>query len=264
MVMPKGEDKVIVQPADVDSSYNSESGLLSSDQPSDSRPATEEDKTLQPSDSAPKPSGIKTPLAALALLNKTIILVPEAQKATVENTPSASCSKVSHVLENPAALQPHSSPPIVRRSRGRPRKNDKIPLSPVSPASENKVKESTSQSHGETSNLVEERPTEKITLTETQSGDNPAPVKRRGRPLKRTLSETTWVPLVIRRGHSPPKPEDGPVSTSRGSPQKARLNMDRKSTRPLTRGALGKDFPSAKKRSWLDVEKDLEPEDESE
>lgn len=256
--MTKGEDgKVIVQPAEADSSYNGESGLLSSDQPSDSRPAVEEDKTLQPSDSEPKPSGVKTPLAALALLNKTIVLIPEALKATVENTPTASCSNVSHVLENPAALQPHSSPPIVRRSRGRPRKNDKIPPSTVSPASESKAKESTSQSHGETSNLVEEKPKEKITLTKTQSGDNPEPVKRRGRPLKRKSSETTWVPLLIRRGHSPPKPQDGPVSTSH-------LNMDRKSSRPLTRGALGKDFPSAKKRSWLDVEKDLEPEDESE
>ena len=27
--------------------------------------------------------------------------------------------------------------------------------------------------------------------------------------------------------------------------------------RPLTRGALGKDFPSAKRRSWIDVEKEL-------
>ncbi|KAF7656799.1 hypothetical protein LDENG_00035930 [Lucifuga dentata] len=31
-------------------------------------------------------------------------------------------------------------------------------------------------------------------------------------------------------------------------------------SRPLTRGALGKDFPSAKKRSWIDVEKELEQE----
>lgn len=83
-----------------------------------------------------------------------------------------------------------------------------------------------------------------------------APGKRgRGRPRKTRVHPgdssddgATWLPGV---GLS----SDG---SSKCTPARSARLSDRNSRRPLTRGALGKDFPSAKKRSWIDVERELE------
>lgn len=89
----------------------------------------------------------------------------------------------------------------------------------------------------------------------------PVPGKRaRGRPRKPTAEVftddtedssddgTAWRPPVDSRSNQKRKCTQA---------KSARLS-DRSSRRPLTRGALGKDFPSAKKRSWIDVERELE------
>ncbi|KAL6095587.1 uncharacterized protein ACO6RY_09483 [Pungitius sinensis] len=91
-------------------------------------------------------------------------------------------------------------------------------------------------------------------------GDGPPAVKRpRGRPPKKR-SPQLWRPPAQR---SASLPSSSPVGPSPGSPDsKRRAAGAGGACRPLTRGSLGKDFPSAKKRSWIDVEKELELEQE--
>lgn len=92
-------------------------------------------------------------------------------------------------------------------------------------------------------------------------------VKRgRGRPQKRS-PQRDWIPPVSR-------PKLGLDSADDNIFDKLTCNYKRPETdavpacinesRPLTRGALGKDFPSAKKQSWIDVEKELYDELDSE
>ncbi|XP_044026184.1 MAX gene-associated protein isoform X2 [Siniperca chuatsi] len=280
----EGEDSI---------SKNQEKSFTESDHPSDSESShiLEEDKTVQSSNSEPNRSSVTPPLAELALLNKSIS-VPSVALQAVENsqeggtvvglnkTAATACLSFKHVRQIPTSVEPEPdpSPPVVRRRRGRPRKN---PVTPVGENEKHTVVEDTSES--ETSILVEEGQSEKITLevTETQAedttgrvSDNPVPVKRgRGRPPKKKSAQL-WSPPVMRAGRSPSKSNvDSPVRLSRSfkspdtkpkeSPATTLLeNMI--TSRPLTRGALGKDFPSAKKRSWIDIEKELEPELESE
>lgn len=91
-----------------------------------------------------------------------------------------------------------------------------------------------------------------------------APGKRgRGRPRK-----TPSAPLNNR--HPADSSDDGatwhpgkctsPDRKSKRAPARSTRLTERNSRRPLTRAALGKDFPSAKKRSWIDVERELEPD----
>lgn len=90
----------------------------------------------------------------------------------------------------------------------------------------------------------------------------PVPGKRaRGRPRKTKNA-------VLNDGQPEDSSDDGATwrpgmcSSSNGNgkctPARSTRLSDRNSRRPLTRGALGKDFPSAKKRSWIDVERELE------
>lgn len=87
------------------------------------------------------------------------------------------------------------------------------------------------------------------------------PGKRgRGRPRKTTTvpvndgnpsdHSTTWRPGACSSADK----------SSKCTPTRSNRLPDRNSRRPLTRGALGKDFPSAKKRSWIDIERELEPD----
>lgn len=87
----------------------------------------------------------------------------------------------------------------------------------------------------------------------------PVPGKRgRGRPRKTNE--------VLNDGDPEDSSDDGttwrpPMCSSlngKCTPVRSSRLSDRNSRRPLTRGALGKDFPSAKKRSWIDVERELE------
>lgn len=283
------------QPSDVDSCKNQEKSFSEPDVPSDSESShiLEEDKTVQSSDSKPKRSGVTAPLTELALLNKSIFVPPVALQA-VENsqeggtavglnkTLATACLSFQRVRQIPTSVEPEPdpSPPVVRRRRGRPRKN---PVTPVGENEKHTVAEDANKSvsESETSILDEERQSEKMPLEEARAedtpgtvSDNPVPVKRgRGRPPKK--SAQLWSPPLMRARSSPSKSnEDSPVRLSRRfkspdtkpkeSPARTTLLGAGNSSRPLTRGALGKDFPSAKKRSWIDVEKELEPELESE
>lgn len=251
------------QPSDVDSSKNGErSILLKSAYPSESGRVSEEDKTVRSSK-----------------IKRLAVKAPKAAENSQEGG-SVSCLSFNHGRQIPTAVEPDPSPGFVRRGRGRPRKNPITPVTPVPPVSENEkptVVEDSSKTHlseSETSILVEERQSKKIVVVVAKDSpavvnDSPVPVKRgRGRPPKK--KQEMWSPPAMGAGSSPSKPEDSPMWLSRSfkspdaspkrSPATASLQVNMKTSRPLTRGALGKDFPSAKKRSWIDIEKELDPE----
>lgn len=292
----KEEDgKVIVQPSDTRSPNNRESVLLKSDHPSESGRVLDENKTRQPLNPRLQSLAVKAPLAELVLLNKSIFVPPVAPQdgensqeggpaAILKKTPQLSCLSFNHTRQSPRVGEPEPepdpepSPSVARRSRGRPRKNPTAPVSPVEETENPSVVEdySKSLSESETSILIEERQSKKIILEVTKDspanvGDNLAPVKRgRGRPPKKKSVQLCSPPRT-RAGSSPSKSnEDSPIARSSKSPDAdakpvtASHHVEMNKSRPLTRGALGKDFPSAKKRSWIDVEKELEPEFEYE
>lgn len=279
------------QPSDVDSSKNQEKSFSASDQPSDSENSRilEESRTTS-SNFDPKHSGITNPLTDIAFLNKSIyapsmpLHAPENSQeggtvAGLKQTLATACLSFNCVRQVPTAVEAESNPnpPVVRRRRGRPRKNP-IPL--VSVNKKHTVVQVTRKSISESQTfiLVEKRQNEKNTLevmkrqakdppaVVKEVADNPVPVKRgRGRPPKKKLQLCS--PPVAQAGSSSSKSnEDSPVRLScantkpKASPTATKLPGNVSTSRPLTRGALGKDFPSAKKRSWIDMEKELEPE----
>lgn len=200
---------------------------------------TEEHKPVQ--SSKPKPS---SPMASVTFLNKSIILVQKALKAA-EQIPTGH--------PQPAAQAPTQA--SVQRSRGRPRKAPRGHVKPA-PASDQLAVGDRPETpgHRETSAPVQAGPKKNVALSAAK-GDSPVLLKRgRGRPPKRSSSEGLWIPPVVQR--------EGATLTSDKIPDNV-LKESRK-TRPLTRAALGKDFPSAKKRSWIDMEKELEQDTDSE
>lgn len=200
----------------------------------------EENKTLQSLNSIPKPPCVNSPMASVTFLNKSMLLVQKALRAAEQIPP---------VDPQPAPTQP------APRSRGRPRKTPRTHVK-LAPAREQAAVEDSvkSEKHSETSTPVEAGPKENGPLSGT-TGDSPVLLKRgRGRPPKRSSSEGLWIPPVVQRGSVTPKSVDIPDHFSKES----------RKARPLTRAALGKDFPSAKKRSWIDLEKELERDNESE
>ncbi|XP_051909489.1 MAX gene-associated protein isoform X6 [Hippocampus zosterae] len=92
----------------------------------------------------------------------------------------------------------------------------------------------------------------------------------RGRPRK---GES-----ILKRKEKPDKDEtfipnnckDQPIKRRRGRPRKSEpsaspeYNVGGGASRPRTRGSLGKDFPSAKRQSWIDIEMELDPDSDSE
>lgn len=266
----KGENgEVSMQPSDVDQSRNREKSFSISDQPTDSESSRilEEERTEQSSNSEPKRSP--------ALLNKSTF-VPLMAPQAVENSQEGGAVLVLN--KTPAAPsgepQPDGSTPVVRRGRGRPRKY------PITPISENEQRTVVKDTNKSASPQVKDGQSQNITLklakdTPGTVRDIPVLVKRcRGRPPKKKSAQR-GSPPITRAGSSPLRPnKDSPVRLSRSftspdtkpkeSPAATTLLGEMNTSRPLTRGALGKDFPSAKKRSWIDVEKELEPELESE
>lgn len=279
----EGGSSVNTQPSDVDTYKNQEKSFSLSDQPSNSENShiLEEDKT--PSDVDPKHSGETTSLADVAVLKKSIYASPIPQKvsrnspqndavADLKKTLATACLSFNYVPRVPAAVKakPDPSTPVVRRPRGRPRKH---PLPLVSDSKTHAVVEETRKG-GATFVLVEDKQKEKetfeVTTTEAKNApvvsevaDNPVPAKRgRGRPPKRKSQLCS--PPVAQAGCSSSKSNEDRLSCSntklKASPAATKFVGATKTSRPLTRGALGKDFPSAKKRSWIDVERELEPE----
>lgn len=245
----------------------------------------EDDQTVQPSNSKPKSSGPMPAPVELTLLKSISVPsgTPQAVEKSQEGGPAERVDKtlptacLSFQLVNiiPSPL----IPPVVRRGRGRPRKNS---LPPCGAFLQNGLLEDAgvNLSKSKTSTGVEETLSEKRTVASSEMqaddspgvvSDNPLLVKRgRGRPPKKKTIQL-WSPPGVKAGSSPSSsykhspvrqtycfksPEESPATTTR--------HGEVSDYRPLTRGSLGKDFPSAKKRSWIDVEKELEPELESE
>ncbi|KAG7263634.1 hypothetical protein CRUP_019726 [Coryphaenoides rupestris] len=176
------------------------------------------------------------------------------------------------------------SPTAPRRGPGRPRKSPA-----VTPAGQNA--DDAGLSEGSTTEAPRPPPAAKAAAAKAAGAGagrggrggsskkaavaaSPVPVKRGpGRPRKRPLE-------VDNRGRGPKVKQAActpvsqgrhrPVRNARKSPEEARptraicspvVNQsggEGSAKRPLTRGSLGKDFPSAKRMSWLDMEKELE------
>ncbi|XP_030578026.1 MAX gene-associated protein isoform X2 [Archocentrus centrarchus] len=288
----KGEESDVsssanMQPSDVDLLKKSDTNLSASDPPLDSETGNNLDSKTASSDSDSKGSNASYPLAELAILNKSIFVSSVDLKATensCEGSKSAglnttlpaarlSFNPVHHIP--PVGSETDPSHPIVCRARGRPRKN---PAS--TPVGENEkctVVEKTRNcvSEGEISMLLKKKQSKKNTLEETKMnaedptgkarkvGAKPVPGKRpRGRPPKRR-SAPVKRPASSPLRSSPARLKcrsQSPAAKAKESPATTNILGDIRRSRPLTRGALGKDFPSAKKRSWIDVEKELEPD----
>lgn len=252
----------------------SDATISASDLPLDSETGHNLKSKTASSDSDSKVSGVISPQAELATLNKSMFVPSVDLKATENNIEGSTGAGMSTTL--PAAhlrfnrvcsVKSEADPslPEARRGRGRPRRN------PASTAVGEKEKcsmiEETNKcvSKGEISVLLEEKQSKKITLEET---------KKEAEGLAGNVGKVADIPVPVKRPRGrPPKRKSAPVkrpasSPLRSSSKKLKCNPSAKATespttktpRPLTRGALGKDFPSAKKRSWIDVEKELEPD----
>lgn len=226
--------------------------------------------TVQTSNSQPNPSSSSLP-PPQGLVNKPCFLSLTGLTAATE-TSSASQGAARLTIQHvhpvptltalPSDRSPASvEPPVVRRGRGRPRKHPHPETLQTTDACET-----------DTSLLVDEVKTETETVEVTDPRDVNAPpsVKRgRGRPRKDpSKPERMWRPPAYRakRSLSPESDGDSPERYSDAVVCKEEPSLVgiTNTTRHLTRGALGKDFPSAKKRSWIDLEKELDPEFEYE
>lgn len=200
---------------------------------------TKEHQPLQSANSKPS-----FPMASVTFLNKSILVVQKALQAA-EQIPSTQ--------PQPAPQAAPTQPPV-QRSRGRPRKSPRIHVKPAPASDQLAVRGSVKTvNHSQTSTPVQAGPKKNVALSATK-GDPPVLPKRgRGRPPKRSSSERLWIPPVVQRESVTPKSDNIPDNFSKES----------RKARPLTRAALGKDFPSAKKRSWIDMEKELEQDTDS-
>ncbi|KAM6992388.1 uncharacterized protein mgab [Tautogolabrus adspersus] len=284
MIMKPKEDGAEGGPSDLDPSKSKDKNPSESNQ----LPALENiqilDKPVPTTESQPKPQVVPAPVDDHVVLNKQIV-VPLVDLKTVkggsteageEKTHGAARLTFQHVRQVPTYVvepKPDPDPPVVRRGRGRPRKH---PLPLVGEYAQHAV---TCKSESEASILIADVKPEKepVEVTKTQAEDYSPPVKRgRGRPRKDKqkgrLLQMWRPPPNLMRKKRPKSEEDSPDRSSdtfQSPDAKCKIEETplpgcKSSFRPLTRGALGKDFPSAKRRSWIDVEKELEPELESE
>lgn len=264
----EGEDAdVKLQPPEEDSPGNKEKiNVLKTDYPTEGTCVLERNALHSPKDS--KHPGSTAVLANLAFLRASTSGHPSVAGAAENSRAegSANNSKQGSVV------------PSGRRGRGRPRKHPSNTPHPASPMTENKITAAEgSQNEREPTILVEDRQSKKRILEVARDKvvrNSQPPVKRgRGRPRKR--GQGTERGSASRTGSNPPEsPDDSspwlpgkfksPDSDCKRSPAASNKPTEKNTNRPLTRGALGKDFPSAKKRSWIDVEKELEPDLEHE
>ncbi|XP_068433805.1 MAX gene-associated protein isoform X2 [Clinocottus analis] len=275
---PKGEEDKTGSPAnmkpyDVESSMKRDEGSSELDRRLDSGTdrVLENEKTVPASTSKPERSDVTAPVAELPLFNKSIFKRGrrswEGAAATavgLNKTPSTACSSFNRAKDIPASAAPRPGATAASRGRGGPGRPRNTP--------------SIRRGLRETSLLAQERPNKNLTLVMTKTRaagspgsaqDKPASVKgRRGRPPKKKKSAAQmWSPPAAQaRSITADPKEDIAVRLARifRSPDARPKESPANASRPLTRGALGKDFPSAKKRSWIDVEKELEPAMESE
>ncbi|KAM4713504.1 uncharacterized protein mgab isoform 1-T5 [Anableps anableps] len=223
--------------------------------------------SAQPSDSDPKSSGAASPLADLTFLNKSIALPPLDLQATEENqgepVPILIRTSTGHICLKPvgqicspsANSEQGSSPLFVSLDKGRP---------PTSQASQlttdtTEVEVEQTKMSGRYIHKLTELKQSEITVEEIKGSGS---VKRgRGRPPGKKVTQGRGP--AVKRARSQDSDDDTPVKftiASLKSPNSPNSQGEVYTSRPLTRGSLGKDFPSEKKRSWIDVEKELEPD----
>ncbi|XP_047243375.1 uncharacterized protein magl isoform X2 [Girardinichthys multiradiatus] len=260
------------EPSSVNPSKSSEKTTSSSEQPSvpKSRCAMM-DKTA-PSESDPKSSGAASPLSDLSFLNKSIVVPLLDTHATEEDqeetVPVLIRTSTTHLCLKPVGQVP---PPSAKPEQ------DSSPLfvpskSHQSPDTNKTEVEPTKMSDGNVRRLHELKQSD-ITVEEInvrvqdtpgavrEAAHKPTSVKRgRGRPPKKKVVEGRS--SAVKRPRSPDSNDYTPIfsMTSLKSPNSPTSQGEGFTSRPLTRASLGKDFPSAKKRSWIDIEKELEPD----
>ncbi|XP_038141998.1 MAX gene-associated protein isoform X1 [Cyprinodon tularosa] len=229
-------------------SKRSENSTSSSKQPQEARSVTMDES--EPSDSLPKSSGV-TPLVNLLGPQEN----QEGSLPFLINVSTAGlCLKP--VGQVPPATEPqqNSSPLFVSFQSGGPSDSQTdIEQTRVSAAGIQQVSELEQNAF----TVKDIRNGVLDASGERGVGDKPVLVKRgRGRPSGKKKAQGRA--LAVKRARSPDSLVKFSISSSTNS-QGAALT-----SRPLTRGSLGKDFPSEKKRSWKDLEKELEPELEPE
>ncbi|KAM9355013.1 uncharacterized protein mgab [Pholidichthys leucotaenia] len=242
-----------IQLSDVDASKNSENKLAASDQSSVSDPDS-------------KIMTFKA-LSELALMNRSLIVPLDATEPSQKGAPSVgsnNCMSAVHlnfklVHHNSSLAKPGHDPSTTMKQHGRGRAlKDSDP--PFSPNKKRNVVVKSKECHRDIKTLVQndlEKPEDNPGEAE-QATDTPLPVKRsRGRPRKDLKT-------AAQAGMSPVKRIVTSLSTQNHNPnaelEKSPIRTTPNTSRPLTRGSLGKDFPSEKKRSWIDIEKELETE----
>lgn len=229
--------------SNVDSSKSLEKDVPAHHRHSDSElGCISEDKTAS-SDCDPKHSKVESPFSEFSLSESFVLpsLLAEGEnKAGIRL-----CFKPMRPV--PASVGSNSNPsPKPSNPRGRPQRNMvRLMRKEVKQDADRKLKKT------EVKSGADPEVVGKVT-------DRPAPVRRRrGRPPKNKTAQRQHPPSEREAGSPSNSKDDSPVRFSAGSLRKRDSeNLER----PLTRGSLGKDFPSEKKRSWLDVERALEPE----
>ncbi|XP_029966803.1 uncharacterized protein mgab isoform X2 [Salarias fasciatus] len=246
MVMKsKGNDQVALT-VRADVSKNPEKTPTESHQPGGSETSRVSEAKDTSSDlQDPKPSGASNPLSELAVLNQSLPAPAEDLTAQRKGSALLTDADMNQILAatrlTANQLPQNLNDASAERRAVSPRKSSE-PETP-SPLQPSRVK----GQPGKTENKT------------------PASAKRRGRPPKRRSDELLSPSGRVKRVGRPSKPkEDDPESSRRRfrSPQGDGGQHD--ASRPLTRAALGKDFPSAKKRSWIDMEKELESDVDAE
>ncbi|KAJ0027088.1 hypothetical protein NQD34_018088 [Periophthalmus magnuspinnatus] len=218
----------------------------------------------QPRPAPPQPYIFKSPLANIGYLNKTVSnqTLPTSPPSATTTTTKTKLTPFHQPRTYPTPANRPKEFPIppklfhkpqtiasspVKRRRGRPRKHP-FPDDARTPNSKLEIKEDPDYSP---TNL---QTTPSATNKRAAAGiSSPQPAKRgRGRPPKsrRGLMLSPRVELE-RCPYLEVKKEEEEWDIDISS---VHVN----GSRPLTRGLLGKDFPSAKKRSWIDLESELD------
>lgn len=244
----EGNSKIILQPIDADSLKKQEINVSESEHTDSGKQILVDIKSIQPPNSKTERQVLQSSYPNIDHLNKSIssplTALPSADRAqTGLSQPLATAC----LTFNPVVRREPFPAPVVRRGRGRPRKYP-FPLTSPKPKMMGVVKGG--PNYAETYRSPEQRKRQ----AEETTAPHFIPSKRgRGRPSKQlsVLRPKVW------------KAQSSPQSYMNSDDYPYESEMDTfvenaTASRPLTRGSLGKDFPSAKRRSWIDVEKELE------
>lgn len=187
----------------------------------------------------------KSPLANIGYINKSISTAMPTTTTTTTTSPVLSSNQLSvsvpQTHHHPIFHPPSFAASPVKRGRGRPRKHP-LPGGMLPIGHPNLViKEDPDFTPSNCFSQFNKRPA-------VQSSPQFLPAKRgRGRPPKNALTHFQFANPYSRKIKEEDEEWDIAISSSSVN-----------ATRHLTRGSLGKDFPSAKRRSWTDIEDDLD------